>query len=159
MSTEEKVKSDRTKILELLVKIGVPMENARTIVRDAINYRDTVNKLSTMETVEERVNALLDLSDAAIRNALVSVFSAADKGMKVPQEEVAEVALSTLVTHASHGCLMITKSVESAMELFDDLCTTAFQTSMEAQAQSKESVEKILEMSKILMEKKNAPVH
>jgi len=159
MSTEQDMKHYRTQAIDMLIGLGVPVIHANNVVAEAIIYRDTVKKLPTLGTFEERMEVLLDLSDAAIRNSLLSVFVAAESGGVVSQQEVAEVALSTLVSHASHGCLMMTKNVESAVALFTEICTTAFHASMEAQEASKEGLNKIMEMVEILKEKKNAPIH
>ena len=159
MSTEQDMKHYRTQAIDMLIGLGVPVIHANNVVAEAIIYRDTVKKLPTLGTFEERMDVLLDLSDAAIRNSLVSVFVAAESGGVVSQQEVAEVALSTHVSHASHGCLMMTKNVESAVALFEEICTTAFHASMEAQKATKEGLDKIMEMGKILREKKNAPIH
>jgi len=159
MSTEQDMNHYRTQAIDMLISLGVPVIHANNVVAEAIIYRDTVKKLPTLDTFDEKMDVMLELSDTAIRNALMSVFVAAESGGLVSQQEVAEVALSTLVSHASHGCLMMTKNVESAVALFEEICTTAFHASMDAQKVAKESVDKLLELAKILKEKKNAPIH
>lgn len=135
-----------------LLSVGISPFHITNLLTNAFHTRDALVALANQTDKEEKLNILLNYSDALLRETLLAVFATAASN-RIKQEDAAEISLSALLTHAANGCVMIMPDIDTAKKFFDRLCEIAFDnTSSISEDIKRTTTEKIME------EKKNAPI-
>ena len=126
------------KLVTQLAEAGVPVQSAKTLIEGAYRCHATMAMVNIAEDKEQQINLFLEYFDDSIRDTLGGFFAMTETVGNLDQAEVVEIGLSTLLTHAAFGCLMVTRSREDARKMYDQICATAFDAACDIERDDKE---------------------
>ena len=109
-----------------LADAGIPMQSAKNLIEGAYRCHATMAMVNLASDKEQQINLFLEYFDDSVRDTLGGFFAMTEAVGNLDQAEVVEIGLSTLLTHAAFGCLMVTRSPEDARKMYDQICATAF---------------------------------
>ena len=135
-----------------LMELNIPKLAAEGAVAGAIGFRHSANLMKSTKDQDQKTSILLDYVDEVLRDALCKSFILSEHG-EIANGIVTEVVLSGLMTHAAHGCIMTTTTLQEAKTLFNTLANIAFDEI------AGQSVERKKEAQKLMEDKKNARLH
>ena len=126
------------KLVTQLAEAGVPVQSAKTLIEGAYRCHATMAMVNIAGDKEQQINLFLEYFDDSIRDTLGCFFAMTETVGDLDQAEVVEIGLSTLLTHAAFGCLMVTRSPEDARKMYDQICATAFDAACDRERDDKE---------------------
>jgi len=129
------------KLVTQLAGAGIPVQSAKTLIEGAYRCHATMAMVNIAGDKEQQMNLFLEYFDDSIRETLGGFFAMTETVGDLDQAEVIDIGLSTLLTHASFGCLMVTKSPEDARKMYDQICATAFEAACDRERDEEEDAD------------------